>query len=150
MNAQDATILFQLAQADNQDEFSQNLQSMPEELRNALQEQRAEERKEGVKKAAKLLLNILNGSDSEIQKQIEFLRAARRAEAQAKARIEQVKRARAYAEETNNYLPLAALTGLLMTSKDIDPSKLHVPHDWIPKSEKPVGTVAKKTTAKKQ
>lgn len=150
MNAQDATILFQLAQADNQDEFSQNLQSMPEELRNALQEQRAEDRKENVKKAAKLLLNILNGSDALVSKEVEVIRAARLKEAQAKARIEQVKRARAYAEETNNYLPLAALVGILVTSKDIDPSKLHVPHDWIPKSEKSVGTVAKKTTAKKR
>ncbi len=147
MNAQDATILFQLAKAEEQDEYSQNLASMPEELRAALKEQQAEERKENVKKAAKLLLNILNGSDSLISKEVEVIRAARLKEAQAKQRIDQIKRARAYAEETNNYLPLAALTGLLMSSKDIDPSKLMVPFNWTPKVEKPT---AKKVAAKKQ
>jgi len=147
MNAQDATILFQLAKAEEQDEYSKNLASMPEELRAALKEQQAEERKENVKKAAKLLLYILNGSDSLISKEVKTIREARFKEVQAKQRIEQIKRARAYAEETNNYLPLAALTGLLISSKDIDPSKLMVPFNWTPKVEKPA---AKKVAAKKQ
>jgi hypothetical protein len=143
----DATILLQLAQALESDELgTQNLDSMPEGLKEALVSIRKEEQQESMKKAAKLILSILKSSDEETQKQIEAIRAARRAEALAKSKLESIARAKAYAEETSNYLPLAVLTGVFRAGSlhDVDLSKFSVPMEWKPKAKKaPAKSTAK-------
>lgn len=150
MSKIDATILIQLAQADTQDEFTQNLASMPIQLREALEEQRKQESKDAYAKAAKLILCIYKDSEKSIAEEVHAIRNARAKEQAAKDKIAKIKRAKAYAEATNNYLPLAYLSGYMQFSNDIDKSKLMVPADWVPPVEKAeVPVAAKKTVVKK-
>lgn len=150
MSKLDATILIQLAQADTQDEFTQNLASMPVQLREALEEQRKQESKDTYAKAAKLILGIYKEAEESIASEVQSIRAARAKEQVAKDKIAKVKRAKAYAEATNNYLPLAYLIGCLQISDGVDKSKLTVPADWVPSFEKAeVPAAAKKVAVKK-
>lgn len=150
MSKIDATILIQLAQADTQDEFTQNLASMPIQLREALEEQRKQESKDAYAKAAKLILCIYKDSEKSIAEEVQTIRNARAKEQAAKDKIAKIKRAKAYAEATNNYLPLAYLSGYLQFSNDIDKSKLMVPADWVsPVDKAEVPAAAKKATVKK-
>lgn len=150
MSKINADILIQLAQADTQDEFCNNLASMPVQLREALEEQRKQESKEAYAKAAKLILQLYKESEETIYAEVQIIRDARAKEQAAKDKIARTRRAKAYAEATNNYLPLAYLTGYLVGGGAFDKSKLTVPADWTPtveNTEAPV--VAKKTNVKK-
>lgn len=136
MSKINADILIQLAQADTQDEFTQNLVSMPVQLREALEEQRKQESKEAYAKAAKLILCIYKDSEKSIAEEVQVIRNARAKEQAAKDKIAKIKLAKAYAEATNNYLPLAYLSGHMQFNNGIDSSKLMVPTDWVPPVEK--------------
>jgi hypothetical protein len=150
MSKINAAILVQLAQADIQDEFTQNLASMPIQLREALEEQRKQESKEAYAKAAKLILQLYKDAEELIADEVQNIRSARIKEQAAKEKIAKIKRAKAYAEATNNYLPLAYLSGYLQISGDIDKTKLMVPADWVsPVDKAEVPTAAKKVAAKK-
>lgn len=150
MSKINADILVQLAQADTQDEFSQNLTSMPVQLREALEEQRKQESKDAYTKAAKLILGIYKEAEGSIANLVQTIRDARAKEHLAKDKIAMIKRAKAYAEASNNYLPLAYLLDCLHVNNDIDKSKLTVPADWVAPVEKAEGpAVAKKTVVKK-
>ena len=140
-----ANILVQLANAEINDEYSSNLASMPEELKKALEEQREAERKALYAEAAKLIMRLFKRTEEKIAQEVHEIREARQNEAKAKARITDIERARQYAEETNNYLPLALFCGILaIPSSTVDSEKFHVPAEWKPKS-----TAAKKTVSKK-
>lgn len=146
----DASILVKLAQADTQDEFTENLSSMPPQLREALEEQRRQESKEIYTAAAKLILRLYKDAEERTAYQVETIRKAREAERTAKDKIAKIKRAKAYAEETNNYLPLALLTIGLNHGEHIAGDKLFVPLDWVePVVEKPEAVAPKKATVKK-
>lgn len=146
----DVSILVKLAQADTQDEFTENLSSMPPQLREALEEQRRQESKEIYTAAAKLILRLYKDAEERTAYQVETIRKAREAEKVAKDKIAKIKRAKAYAEETNNYLPLALLTIGLNHGEHIAGDKLFVPLDWIePVAEKPESATPKKAPAKK-
>jgi hypothetical protein len=139
-----ADILIQLAQAETQDEFTENLTSMPVQLREALEEQRKQESKEAYTKAAKMILNIYKDAEEFIAQEVRCIREARAKEQSAKDKIAKIKRAKAYAEATNNYLPLAHLAGCLHVSSGVDKSKLFVPEDWVAPLEKAETPVAAK------
>lgn len=150
MSIIDAKILVNLAKADAQDEFTENMATMPAALREAIEEQRKQESKEAMQKAAKLILQIYKDSDEAIRTQVQNIRNARVLEQQSKERIANIQRAKAYAEATNNYLPLASLLGGLSAGVSVDKSKLTIPEDWVAPEEKTEAPVtAKKTAAKK-
>lgn len=150
MSIIDAKILVNLAQADANDEFTENMATMPAALREAIEDQRKQESKEAMQKAAKLILKIYKDADEATGTQVQNIRNARRLEQQAKERIANIKRAKAYAEATNNYLPLANLLGGLQVGSNVDKSKLSVPEDWVvPEEKAEVPVAAKKTAAKK-
>ena len=151
MSIIDAKILVNLAQADAQDEFTENMTTMPVGLREAIEEQRKQESKEAMQKAAKLILQIYKDTDEAIRGDVRAIRNARLMEQQAKERITKINRAKAYAEATNNYLPLASLLGGISVGVNVDKSKLSVPEDWVAPEEKDAEApvAAKKTAAKK-
>lgn len=150
MSIIDAKILVNLAQADAQDEFTENMATMPVALREAIEEQRRQESKEAMQKAAKLIIQIYKDADVAIRGDVQAIRNARLMEQQAKERIANIQRAKAYAEATNNYLPLASLLGGLQVGSNVDQSKLVIPEDWVAPEEKAEAPVASKKTAAKK
>lgn len=150
MSIIDAKILVNLAQADANDEFTENMATMPTALREAIEEQRKQESKEAMQKAAKLIIQIYKDADVAIRGDVQAIRNARLMEQQAKERIANIQRAKAYAEATNNYLPLASLLGGLQVDSNVDQSKLVIPEDWVAPEEKAEATVAAKKTAAKK
>ena len=145
----DAKILVNLAQADANDEFTENMATIPAALREAIEEQRKQESKEAMQKAAKLIIQIYKDADVAIRGDVQAIRNARLMEQQAKERIAAIRRAKAYAEATNNYLPLASLLGGLSTGANVDKSKLAIPEDWVAEEKADAPVAAKKTAAKK-
>lgn len=150
MSIIDAKILVNLARADANDEFTENMTTMPAALREAIEDQRKQESKEAMQKAAKLILQIYKDTDEAIRGDVQAIRNARLMEQQAKERIADINRAKAYAEATNNYLPLASLLGGLQVGSNVDNSKLIVPEDWVASEEKVDAPVAAKKTAAKK
>ena len=150
MSIIDAKILINLAQADAQDEFMENMATMPAALREAIEEQRKQESKEAMQKAAKLIIQIYKDADVAIRGDVQAIRNARLMEQQAKERIADIQRAKAYAEATNNYLPLASLWGGISVGVNVDQSKLIIPEDWVAPEEKAEAPVAAKKTAAKK
>lgn len=147
MKAIDGTVLFALANALSKDDLGDdNMASMPEDIKQALATLRAEERAESAKKAARLIVEVYKGCDEQIKINVDMIRRARRAEAAAKAKIEKLNRAKAYGEETNNYLPLATETGNLSvgTVRDIDIDIFNVPVGWVSKKESKISTAKSK------
>ena len=107
-----AQILANLANVSNlDDEFAQlGGESLNNpELRAALEELRATERKNAVKEAAVIILAQVKEGANNIDKLRHQLAQIRRSEAAVIARIEAIAVANEYGRETNNYLPLAAL-----------------------------------------
>ena len=140
-----ANVLVQLAGAEIHDEYSSNLSSMPVELKQALQEQREAERKALYAEAAKLIMGVFKRTEEKIAQEVQDIREARQREAKAKGRIADIERAKQYAEETNNYLPLALFCGIMVIpSGTVNSEKFHVPAEWKPKS-----VAAKKVPVKK-
>ena len=149
MTAVDATILSQLAQTDTKDEFCQNMASMPQGLREALEEQKKQDIKDAYAKAAKLILAIYKDADERVSYHVQTIRKAREAEQAAKVKIEKIKRAKAYAEATSNYLPLAVLAGFGLVGEN-NGAQLTVPDDWVdPANAKAIEPAANKGTASK-
>jgi hypothetical protein len=123
---------------------------MPAALREAIEDQRKQESKEAMQKAAKLILQVYKDSEEAIRVQVQNIRNARIMEQQSKERIAKIKRAKAYAEATNNYLPLASLVGGLDVGVSVDKSKLSIPEDWVAPEEKEANPApVKKVVAKK-
>jgi len=83
---------------------------LSEELKSALQEQIAQDRQENAKAAAREIIQVIRQSDEAITNHVLAIRELNRVIAQHKAKIEALNRARAYGSETQNFLPLAALT----------------------------------------
>lgn len=94
-----------LAGAGVQDEFS-DLQGIPDELKTALAEQVATEKRDKYARMAKTLLEILRASDEKKKSLVEQLRAVRAQERDLLAKIGDLQEATDAAKETSNYLPL--------------------------------------------
>lgn len=102
-----------------------------------LKELQDEDNKERRKNAAKEVLKLFKAKQETVQREVRNIRDYRRQEAAAKARLEQLNRAEAYGKETNNFLPLALMTGSLgigwRAGSDVETRLLEVPKDWVPK-----------------
>jgi len=94
-----------LAGAGVQDEFS-DLQGIPDELKDALTEEVATEKRQKYARMAKTLLEILRASDEKKKSLVEQLRAVRAQERDLLAKIGDLQEATNAAKETSNYLPL--------------------------------------------
>lgn len=97
-----------LAGAGVQDEFS-DLQGIPDELKDALAEQVATEKRDKYARMAKTLLEILRASDVKKKTLVEELRAVRARERDLLAKIGNLQEATNTAKESSNYLPLVLM-----------------------------------------
>jgi hypothetical protein len=110
------------------------------DLKEALAELQEKDRKESAKAAATEVMNLLKLAEGHIERKVEVIQNARRQEALAKKEILDFQKARAYGLATNNFVPLAVLTGHIwkgdISNKsllEIDESKL--PEGWDKKPE---------------
>lgn len=139
------------------DEFTameQTMAGLPEEIRAALNEIDTDSKKEAAKVTAKVIFEAFKTADAKVLLQVDEIRAARRREAAAQEAIKELQRAKAYASETGNYLPLLMRTGEIGVGNHSFLSDLkskgavvEVPTTWQPKTA-PVKAAVKAKTAK--
>lgn len=122
------------------DEFSGNddFTALPEEIKAALQEQIADAKKDAAKVAAREIMALFAVAKATADQQVTLIRAARRQEREAKANLDLLATAKAYALETGNYFPLMALTDSSVRHElrhvDGGDKLMTVPEGWKPKS----------------
>lgn len=105
------------------------------DIKDALADLQAQERKESAQAAAKEIVDVLKLSNIQIEYQVGFIRDARRQEEAAKKKIEAVNRAKAYGLETNNFIPLGILVGEIYPHHVHNKDLIEVPKDWQPKAK---------------
>jgi hypothetical protein len=103
------------------------------DIKDALADLQAQERKESAQAAAKEIVEVLKLANSQIEYQVGFIREARRQEEAAKKKIEAVNRAKAYGLETNNFVPLGVVVGTVYPHQVHNKDLIEVPKDWAPK-----------------
>lgn len=113
---------------------------LSQDLKEALLELQAKDRKESATAAAAEVMSLLKAAESKIESEVGTIQHARRMEANAKKRIADINRAKAYGLATNNFVPLGVLVGTIyahhVSNEDllkIDESKL--PEGWDKKPE---------------
>lgn len=132
------------------DEYSSTMvDALPEDIRAALVEAQADERKNVAKAAAAEIINLMKAVDVRTESHVESIRSARRREAEAKANLSELSTAKAYALETNNWFPVMTLLGNISPSDCFSLKakgvQVFVPEGWQPKVAKP----AAKSSVKK-
>lgn len=106
----------------------------------ALEGLRAKERATQASEVAHAILGLSRAGDIELEAAVGALRQTRRQEAQQLALVKKLSRAKAYALQTHNWLPLAVLTGstvALGMMNGLSTDLLEVPDDWseVPPAE---------------
>lgn len=104
------------------------------DLREALQDMQAQQKKDAAIAAAKEVMGVLNRAEQSIEANVEEIRRARKAEANAKAHIEKINRAKAYGLATNNFVPLAVELGLVNEYNVENKDLLKIDDSKIPKA----------------
>ena len=137
--------LLKLAGINNDQDLYKELGIASDDLNNtefgaALKELQAEETKAVIKEAAKEVLELVKQSNEMTARLVNELREIRRQEKMVLAGIKQIERAKQYAAQTNNYIPL-------LVAKEIIRPAVHrslclqygdlavVPADWEPKAK---------------
>lgn len=150
----DINLFVNMAQAESEmDEFS-DLQGLPEEMKDLLQEEMAAQKKVQMTQAVKQIVRLLKAAKEAKECAVSCIRNARLAEKYELARIKKIERAQAYATETGNYLPLIMLIdGSVVRNASaprLNQAKLVVPDDWQPAETKQSQTITKPKVVKKQ
>lgn len=101
----------------NKDDLSQ-YDELPEGLKEAMVELAAEQKKSDMKAAAAEILGLLSSAKKKIEAEVFLIRNLRRQVEEGKTRIEELERAKAYAEATSNFIPLASMFSPLMLRSD--------------------------------
>lgn len=91
------------------DEFEAELFEGNAELRAAIQEQLADERKNAIREASKQIIQLLKSGKERKEEVVATLRAARRKAQEAAVTIKKFEEAEAQATKHNNYIPLIEL-----------------------------------------
>lgn len=110
-------------------------------IKAAIERKQAHAQEKAADEAAEQILELLKDAQSHVDSCVQAVRRARAEEATNLKRIKQFERAKLYALETNNFLPLAAQMGLVSYSSHAlknDQDKLAIPDDWQP--SKPTDT----------
>lgn len=116
-------------------ESTPDLPALPEEVRTAI---RGKAKKIEVQEVADAVLFVLNKASMKILHMDQRVSYLKREAQQQEILIQELTRALAYGNETNNYLPALLLAGDCVTAVDLinDPNrdKYTVPNDWEPSS----------------
>lgn len=86
--------------------------SNDDELSKAINDLAAEERAERMKAAARSIINTIQMANDALLSQVIELRAVRAKEKEIQSRIAKINRAKEYASQTRNYIPLLKLLGM--------------------------------------
>jgi hypothetical protein len=117
---------------EQKDEFSQ-YESLPSDLKAAIQEQLQETKAAATKEAAKEILGLLSLSKQSMETRVADIRHVRRQATAIEQSIKNLERAQKFGMETNNWIPLYIAVHGTYDVGDI-PDKLRVvPDDWEPK-----------------
>jgi predicted nucleic acid-binding Zn-ribbon protein len=95
------------------------------ELKAALEEMAAEEKRAKIKAAAQEIRKVLEATTAVKTSLVEAIRSARREEAKALDRIRKIEQATAYASETMDYRPMVALL--------LGQDSIELPKEWLDK-----------------
>lgn len=109
---------------------------LPENIQEALKEQLADEAKVAAKSAAKEIMTTFKAHDQSVEYLVKELRNIRKREQGLKDEIEALNRAKAYGIETNNFIPLAIMTGNLYSHQVDNKDLVSIPKDWKPVEKK--------------
>lgn len=123
----DLAFLKSIANVDEKDEFSSVLTAGP--AKSALEAAKAKRKEQQEARLGEEMLNILEQLDLQKKSRIESIRQYRANISRMKTELDQMDRAMAYANETNNFLPLCKLMSLVRG----DTPEFEVPKDWTPK-----------------
>lgn len=129
-------LLVKLAGGSQQDDLSQYLGlGLSEQIKSAIERKRKHEQELAAEEVAEEILKLLKKSQTEINDSVAIVRRLRAEESARLADIKRIERAKAYAVETNNFLPLANVLGLLSVKSVTtfsDKEILKVPDSWQP------------------
>ncbi|MCK9234692.1 MAG: hypothetical protein M0R77_00090 [Gammaproteobacteria bacterium] len=142
-------VFLKLANLEKQDDLSHHTSSfnlLGDELKEALNEAKAEQRKAVMREAVNEIIKLDQKYEACVKANVENIRAARKAEAQSQVRLKELNRAKQYAMETQNFLPLAFLLGVLGSNYSID--AVTIPEDWKSVAETPKKKAVVRKTAK--
>lgn len=103
------------------------------DIREALTNLQAEERKQSAQDAAKVVMQYLKDASDRIEDNVDSIRSARRQEEAAKKSIDRINRAKAYGLETNNFVPLGVMLGRIYEHNVDNKDLLKIPEGWEPK-----------------
>lgn len=112
-----------------------------DELKEAIEQAEKDERTKVVKEAAQSIRNLHTVTNTVTEKVVNELRAIRQREKDLKAQLEEISRAKAYAVETTNYVPLMRLVvpaqaSVIPLSLGVDGLVHTVPADWVAPSDR--------------
>lgn len=102
-----------------------------EAVKTALAELQAEQNTATAKAAAGEIMEVIKGFDTAVTARVTNIRSYRQAIEAEKATLEKLNRAKTYAIETGNYLPLGIMVGAVR-SYDVPADLQEVPKDWTP------------------
>lgn len=145
LNEEQIVALFGVSRIAPQDEFtSGRYAGLSSEITEALARKQAHRKQEQAEVAADAIIAILDSYEDNVEAVVAEIRNLRKQEQALKDKLEALNLARSYAEETNNFLPLAKKTGLpvvtlsaLFTREVLPAGAADVPADWKPKVVKP-------------
>lgn len=114
------------------DEYK-NLTSLPESVKVALDKKIKKQQEESADAAADQIIGLLKANDGVVETHVEAIRSLRKRIEAEKTKLAKVNLAKAYALETNNYIPLAAVLGQLRSYEIEEAGDLaKVPENWAP------------------
>ena len=129
-------ILKELAKTpDAKDDLSSLITGVSSNLDKALAELKAEEDVNKAKREAKIIMDILRRCEVQISLEVERVREIRRQEKERLKTLATITRAKAFAAETKNFLPMLYLLDGYVPGTSSEEVK--VPEDWKPKNENP-------------
>lgn len=103
-------------------------------LREAIERKKSKAEAEAIERAADSLLQLLNNAQVTMHHRLQQLRMVRNQEKALLAQIKQINVAQAYANASNNFLPLLVALGSAPASVALDPEKsslMDVPQAFI-------------------
>lgn len=146
MKTQQLNALVTLAGGSKSDDLSKHMPMIGSNTRlaEALQRKMNKNAEDAIEEAAESIMEIIAASNGRIAKRVANVRSLRMQEKQEMREIKKLERACAYGNETNNWLPLAILSGIVSNFEvkdQVGKKVLEVPDDW-----KPVAVTEIKTT----
>ena len=123
--------LMALANIKTDDEFAK-YDALPSNLQEVLKRKLKDQEEKRLEDAADSIVLILNQTDEAIAQRVARIRELRRNVEHTKAEIGRIDRAKAFGMETQNFVPLAAMLGMVSSAA----TGARIPDEWESKTAK--------------